>query len=248
MIFTHKNPNTHACAINYQCYSIVNHFDVTFKSALDLLFIYFFNETLWTWYQIFKDNEKKEKNPPKKGSQQSPEYGPPLTGLSLTKRIWQKNSDEREDTMLEGSNMISRAHVLNPKYSTPTSLPLYFYFVYQVLQESDELGQLGPVSLDICNLWYVRYFLDLNACNRVCSKGYLFIFYCFYYIRWFSEAYLIINQNFSVSHHGISAIDTENFELEQANVIVESWIENSRLRWLNVILNHLKYGNIKSGN
>lgn len=54
--------------------------------------------------------------------------------------------------MLEGSNMISRAHVLNPKYSTPTSLPLYFYFVYQILQESNKLDQLGPVSLDICIL------------------------------------------------------------------------------------------------
>lgn len=87
-----------------------------------------------------------------KGSHQSPKYGPPLKGLSLTNKFLEKNSVEPEDTMLEGSNMISRAHVLNPKYSTPTSLPLYFYFVYQILQESDELGQLGPVSLDICNL------------------------------------------------------------------------------------------------
>lgn len=95
---------------------------------------------------------KQKKKTPKKGSQEPPEYGPPLTGLSLTKRILQKNSDELGYTMVKGSKMISRAHVLNPKYSTPTSLPLYFYFVYQILQESNKLDQLGPVSLDICIL------------------------------------------------------------------------------------------------
>lgn len=47
---------------------------------------------------------------------------------------------------LEGFNMESRAHVLNPKYSTPTSLPLYFYFVYQLLQEFNDLENCGPVS------------------------------------------------------------------------------------------------------
>lgn len=53
--------------------------------------------------------------------------------------------------------MKSRTHVLNPKYSTPTSLPLYFYYVYQLLQESNSLNEYGPVSWDICILWYEIY-------------------------------------------------------------------------------------------
>lgn len=83
--------------------------------------------------------------------QRSPEYGPPLKGLSLANKFLQENSNlvKPDDEVFEGSN---RVHVLNPKYSTPTSLPLYFYFVYQILQEKKELDQLGPVSLDICIL------------------------------------------------------------------------------------------------
>lgn len=40
----------------------------------------------------------------------------------------------------------SRPFILNPKYSTPTSLPLYFFFGYQLLQESNLLKRCGPVS------------------------------------------------------------------------------------------------------
>ena len=35
--------------------------------------------------------------------------------------------------------------VLNPKFTSPTSLPLYFYFGYQLLQESDLLQKFGHV-------------------------------------------------------------------------------------------------------
>lgn len=40
----------------------------------------------------------------------------------------------------------SKPYVLNPKYASPTSLPLYFYFGYQLLQELRILDQCGHVS------------------------------------------------------------------------------------------------------
>lgn len=96
-------------------------------------------------YHILKDNKKTEETS-KKTNQRSPEYGPPLKGLSLTIKFLRKNSVSPQDVKFEGFNMKSRTHVLNPKYSTPTSLPLYFYFVYQLLQEEKKIKQYGPVS------------------------------------------------------------------------------------------------------
>lgn len=40
----------------------------------------------------------------------------------------------------------SKPCVINPKYSKPTSLPLYFYFGYQLLQESKFQDECAPVS------------------------------------------------------------------------------------------------------
>lgn len=111
----------------------------------------FFNELCsYDIYHIFQGNEETETTSDESG-QQSSEYGPPFKGLSLTNKFLQKNSSsvKPEDKVFEGSN---RVHVLNPKYSTPTSLPLYFYFVYQILQETKGFKLLGPVSLDICIL------------------------------------------------------------------------------------------------
>lgn len=56
--------------------------------------------------------------------------------------------------------MKSRPHVLNPKFSTPTSLPLYFYFVYQLLQESKRLEDCGPVSKDT----FIFYLIIIILC------------------------------------------------------------------------------------
>lgn len=41
----------------------------------------------------------------------------------------------------------SRPYVLNPKYTTPTSLPLYFYFGYQLMQGKGEIHECGHVSI-----------------------------------------------------------------------------------------------------
>lgn len=40
----------------------------------------------------------------------------------------------------------SRPYILNPKFSAPTSLPLYFFFGYQLFLESGLMEQCGPVS------------------------------------------------------------------------------------------------------
>lgn len=73
-----------------------------------------------------------------------------LKGFSLTWKFLLKNSVNPDVKILnenvKGLKWKSRPYVLNPKFSTPTSLPLYFYFVYQLLQESKRLEECGPVS------------------------------------------------------------------------------------------------------
>nr|XP_034320574.1 transient receptor potential cation channel subfamily M member 2-like isoform X2 [Crassostrea gigas] len=58
----------------------------------------------------------------------------------------------------------SRPFILNPKYSTPTSLPLYFFFGYQLLQESD---QLGPKLMKLCGPILLLEALKANRCDYV---------------------------------------------------------------------------------
>lgn len=94
---------------------------------------------------------------------------------------WSMN--EKEDTQMKGSTIATkfsykkikqqslegyekdfRPYVLNPKYSCPTSLPLYFYFGYQLVQEKQQMKECGPVLLlealkaNRCD--YVRVLLD----------------------------------------------------------------------------------------
>lgn len=73
-------------------------------------------------------------------------------------------SPEYKFQNLEELKRKSRPYVLNPKFSTPTSLPLYFYFVYQLLQESNLLKDCGPVSKDtfIFNLIIIMSYLFIN--------------------------------------------------------------------------------------
>nr|XP_034329613.1 transient receptor potential cation channel subfamily M member-like 2 isoform X2 [Crassostrea gigas] len=66
--------------------------------------------------------------------------------------------------LLEGFKKDIRPYVLNPKFSAPTSLPLYFFFGYQLFQESESLERCGPILLlealkaNRCD--YVRVLLD----------------------------------------------------------------------------------------
>lgn len=76
-------------------------------------------------------------------------------GSSLAWKLLRRNFVSPEENIiyqvLEGFKE-SKPYVLNPKYSTPTSLPLYFYFGYQLLQELELTEECGPVSVIICIL------------------------------------------------------------------------------------------------
>eukprot|EP00105_Crassostrea_gigas_P038065 XP_019922213.1 PREDICTED: uncharacterized protein LOC105326905 isoform X5 [Crassostrea gigas] len=88
-------------------------------------------------------------------------------GSSLAWKLLRRNFVSPEEKIiyqvLEGFKE-SKPYVLNPKYSTPTSLPLYFYFGYQLLQELELIEECGPVLLlealkaNRCD--YVRVLLD----------------------------------------------------------------------------------------
>lgn len=68
--------------------------------------------------------------------------------ISLAWRLLRTNSTSAKFiTPLLEEFKESRPYILNPKYSAPTSLPLYFFFGYQLLQESSDLmEECGPVS------------------------------------------------------------------------------------------------------
>lgn len=64
------------------------------------------------------------------------------------------------DQILEEYKKASRPYVLKPKYTSPTSLPLYFYFGYQLLQELEAMKQSGHVSLEcIATMRNQMYFI-----------------------------------------------------------------------------------------
>ncbi|XP_061190927.1 transient receptor potential cation channel subfamily M member 2-like [Saccostrea echinata] len=71
---------------------------------------------------------------------------------------------EEEINKVFSQHRESRAYVLDTKYSSPTSLPLYFYFEYQFLQELKKLKEYGHMLLfealiaNRCD--YVRVLLD----------------------------------------------------------------------------------------
>lgn len=89
-------------------------------------------------------------NRPKSAFPHSKTNGLAMTGSSVAWKLLKRNSVRPEETMmnqlLEDYKKESRAYVLNPKYASPTSLPLYFYFGYQLLQESKLLMDSGRVS------------------------------------------------------------------------------------------------------
>lgn len=64
--------------------------------------------------------------------------------------------------LLEGFKKDIRPYVLNPKFSAPTSLPLYFFFGYQLFQESESLERCGPVRLNN----FFLYFPFINNNNQ----------------------------------------------------------------------------------
>nr|XP_034319464.1 transient receptor potential cation channel subfamily M member-like 2 [Crassostrea gigas] len=91
----------------------------------------------------------------------------PFKGFSLAWKLLRRNFTSPEEKIIKKvliGYKESRPYVLNPKYSTPTSLPLYFYFGYQLLQEYNKIVECGPVLLlealkaNRCD--YVRVLID----------------------------------------------------------------------------------------
>lgn len=74
----------------------------------------------------------------------------PFKGFSLAWKLLRRNFTSPEEKIIKKvliGYKESRPYVLNPKYSTPTSLPLYFYFGYQLLQEYNKIVECGPVRM-----------------------------------------------------------------------------------------------------
>lgn len=72
----------------------------------------------------------------------------------------------------------SRPYVLNPKYTTPTSLPLYFYFGYQLMQGKGEIHECGHILLlealkaNRCD--YVRVLIDRGVSLKLIDLAELY--------------------------------------------------------------------------
>ena len=97
---------------------------------------------------------------------------------SITWKLLSKNTihpeEETVNKLLEGyKTNESRPGVLKSKFASPASLPLYFYFGYQLLQESNLLQKLGHVRLKISKLIYhslvkrQKYDELLSVCSLV---------------------------------------------------------------------------------
>lgn len=94
--------------------------------------------------------KQSKKNTPRaqKENQKPSIIGFDIAGAAIIWKWYGKNSIKPEliNQILEGYKHEARPYVLNPKHTSPTSLPLYFYFGYQLLQESKQMQQSGHVS------------------------------------------------------------------------------------------------------
>lgn len=73
-----------------------------------------------------------------------------ITRSSITWKLLGKSSSSLEGQtikeLLGRYKNEQRPDVLNPNFTSPTSLPLYFYFGYQILQETNKFHECGNVS------------------------------------------------------------------------------------------------------
>ncbi|XP_078311840.1 transient receptor potential cation channel subfamily M member 2-like isoform X3 [Crassostrea virginica] len=91
-----------------------------------------------------------------------------MTSSSITMQQLKKNSMKLEKItikkLIESYKKQPRRDVLDPSFTSPTSLPLYFYFGFQLLQESNQWEECGHILLlealkeNRCD--YVRVLLD----------------------------------------------------------------------------------------
>lgn len=102
-----------------------------------------------------------------------------------TKRI-SVVSPERK---IEGPTEIKQ-YVFNPQFSTPTSLPLSFFFGYQILHEMKEWEQRGHVRIFFDNFRktnFIQAFLFSYTVwlDRLASYNNYFCLHCYYHSRIF---------------------------------------------------------------
>ena len=140
---------------------------------------YILNTMQKKWFYLFftaGENVSEKKN------QQADEKQPESSSFkvsSLTSELMSlKNSDKPDiNKILEEYKKESRPYVLKPKYTSPSSLPLYFYFGYQLLQEQAAMEKSGHVSDEQITqviyppknqMWCFTLYLSKNCLNVVC--------------------------------------------------------------------------------
>lgn len=69
-----------------------------------------------------------------------------MKGFSLAHKEEKRYSDLEWKIFDQYQTGRMNQYVLNPMHSTPTSLPLHFYFGYQMVEEYNMMEQYGPVS------------------------------------------------------------------------------------------------------
>lgn len=92
---------------------------------------------------VEKDENKLTKQ--QKNAYHSGSNGSKIKVRSVASKVM-KLDKHNMDQMLEEYKKESRPYVLKPKYTSPTSLPLYFFFGYQLLQERNAMKKSGHVS------------------------------------------------------------------------------------------------------
>lgn len=111
-------------------------------------------------------------------------------GSSITWRLLRQNSVQpQEKTMyeiLEGYKKQPVPDVLNQKFTSPTSLPLYFYFGYQLLKESHLMQKCGHVR-QTSNQYVKNVIFDYITDDNVN----LFSFLSFFLYIFFSQDSLV---------------------------------------------------------
>ena len=72
-----------------------------------------------------------------------------INGSSITEEQLNNNSMKLEEItlkeLIEKYKKQPRRNVLNPSFTSPTSLPLYFYIGYQLLEKSSQWQECGHV-------------------------------------------------------------------------------------------------------
>lgn len=66
--------------------------------------------------------------------------------LSPVAKTYMSDNSIDENTLVKGFKCGSRPYVFNPKYCSSTTLPLYFYYGYQIWQGLEKKEKCGQVS------------------------------------------------------------------------------------------------------